>query len=289
MPSPFHQRVLVLLLALVAGLIWSLAAGPLEAVDAAPGISLFSARVGFVGGVAVLLLAGLPALGLAWLAGAMTRSLRSAAFVLGTALAFPAGHGGSMDGWFWRASLPGSYILLMLEIILLFAGIVVATMLIARTASGRDRLSAGRAPAGAQAAGVAICVVVAALLASVLIQSREVSQVLVGLGLAFAVGAGVAQSVVPAARTLPLLLAPLVLGLVAYIYSLVSFPDHDGLLAAVYTSAIWGPALALPIHYASAGLAGCALGLGIARAAQASAITAGHDAADAPAGQAETR
>lgn len=68
----------------------------------------------------------------------------------------------------------------------------------------------------------------------------------------------------------------------AYGYVLFSFNSHDEVLAAWFTQTssaaagarMPGPAMALPIHYASAALAGCAIGVGMAQAFDAARVQA---------------
>ena len=289
----FKQRLLITAAAIAGGLVWVLAAGPLGPADASSGLSLFDAQIGVLPALLVLVLAGLPALALAMGVSATGHPL-AGIFTAATGLTCLAGAGGPIRGFVWRHTLPGGYGWLLGETVL-WAGLLLAWIALthrlrpilrprlgwlATPAHWGDDLSLTLPDGRALLAGL-VSMVAAGALATLLLQSQDTGQVIGSLILAFAVGGMVAHLLVAQPNPLAILLSPLALGFVAYGYVLLS-PDlgsRDAVLAAWYGRALWGPALALPIYYASAGVCGCTVGLGIAQSihqARVQAATAGH-------------
>lgn len=276
----FRQRLLIAAAMVVGGLVWLMAAGPLGAADASVGLSLFDARAGVLPGLVVLIAAGLPALTMGLIVAATGHPL-AGVFTVATGLTFLAGAGGSIEGYLWRHTLPAGYGWLLAE-----AGlwaVMLAAMLgaIRRLRPGlRARLGALATdahwgeqtklglPDGRALLAGGICLLVGALICVPLLQSEATAQVIGSLLLAFTVGGLIAHTVVPQSNPVPILLSPLVLAAAAYAHVafLADFQSHEQVIATWYRGELWGPALALPIFYASAGVTGCALGIGLGQA-----------------------
>jgi hypothetical protein len=114
------------------------------------------------------------------------------------------------------------------------------------------------------AAGL-LCAAVAAVFASVLIRSSANGQVIASLVIAFTAGAAAAQSVFPQPNPVGILLSPFLVAAGGYAYAAVRYPAHEALLSAWFNRELLGLALALPVFYASAAVAGCAMGVGLAQ------------------------
>ena len=272
----FRQRLCIAAAILIGGLCWLLVSESLSPEDASTGITLSDARVGALAAAVLVVLAGLPALGLGTLAAAMANPL-AGPFVVGTALMMPVWRGGAGYGWLWRSEPPASYVWLAMEMVwwllfyLMLMGASRAVRLPLRrrlprlTAPAHQELSLLRGGARASTwLALAVSTVVSGLLSYVLIQGVDVGQVLLSLVLAFAIGGLVAQATVPDAGGLGVVLSPLVVGVIGYV--LVSLGDADTpdqMRALVYAREVSGFAWTLPIHYASAGVAGACLGVGI--------------------------
>lgn len=270
------QRVLVPIAFLVGGLVWLWAARFVEPADGRGGLTLFDAQVGVVLAVALMLLTGLVAIVLGTVVGALGNPL-SGLFVVGTALLFPAVEGGQIDGWLWRHDEPTAYVRLIVEM-LVWAGALLGVVVLMDAARrpvrralpalatnghfGHADLGVRLPDARALIAGL-VCAGVGGLLTTLLLAVSDTGQVVGALIVAFAVGALVTQSVVPQGNPLPMLLAPAALAVVAYAHVPVQYDDATALYAAWYVGGVWGPALALPIHYLAAGLVGVTLGLGM--------------------------
>lgn len=82
-----------------------------------PGISLLDARAGLALAVALVVVAALPAVLLGTLASALGNPL-AGVFILAVSLSVLAGAGGPISGWLWRASIPGDYRGLMVEMVI---------------------------------------------------------------------------------------------------------------------------------------------------------------------------
>lgn len=79
-------------------------------------------------------------------------------------------------------------------------------------------------------------------------------------------GSKIERLVAPPRNPIPVLLAPAVVAIIGYLLTMVAFSDKADLLASWYSGGVLGIARALPIHYASAGIIGCCLGIGWAQA-----------------------
>lgn len=271
------QRILISAVVLAAGLVWLLAASGLATPDASSGFSLISTERGFVLAVLVVLLTGLPAVGLGLFTAGTGHPL-SGVFVVSAALVFLAVAGGAIDGLLWRIEVPSAYLWLTFEM-LLWAALLVGVVALVQRYRLRVRRAAGvfrtdehwgegidlGVPdsqgwlAGLIAAGVG------ALLANLLIQSTDVGQVIGGLLVAFTLAAMLAQMVLPTTKPAAIVLCPIVVAVLGYLQTWFGYADGDALKAAWYAEDLSGLAMALPIHYASAAVAGCVLGVGAAQ------------------------
>ncbi len=120
--------------------------------------------------------------------------------------------------------------------------------------------------------GGAVCLAIGTLGVTVLQQSAEPGQVIGTLLLSFTAGGLAAHQMFPTpARVLPLV-TPLILAASSYLWTAVSSEDQAALLSryyARYGAELLPAARALPIFYASAGVAGVAFGLGWSQALHA--------------------
>ncbi|MEX1015966.1 MAG: hypothetical protein WDZ31_04400 [Phycisphaeraceae bacterium] len=286
------QRLLIPIAALVGGMVWMWAAPAAMAADGSEGISLFDGQYGVIATVLLVLLAALPAIALATVITAMGNPI-SGVFVLGVAMMFPAIYGGRTDGWLWRWGSPSAYWVLLAEM-LVWAGALLGVVVLMEAArpplrrglprlATEDHFGPGdlglRWPDGKALIAGLICAGVGGALATLLLAVSDTGQVMGALILAFGAGAVLTQSIVPQSNPLPMLLAPALLGMVAYAYVPLQYTSPDALYAAWYDGRLWGPAMALPIHYAAAGLVGVTLGLGLAQAIDHSRVAPAADTA----------
>jgi len=290
------QRVLLITLAVLCGGAWAWA-GALAAP--AGGYSGVTLSAGGVTGGALLLFGGIPALACgAWAVravGPLTGTFIVCAAMLGVALT-----GGSMGGWFWtnaaEQALPGAYLRLALEAVIWSAAAVLplAWLTWRSRDRGRDRDDAEQhsesnesdsemaAPAAAMPEPTAwLAMIVAATIGGVLtllmLRSTDAAQAAGTLILAFAIAALVTQAFMASDNPLPVLLSPGLVAIAGYLYVawIGPYGSTDATLEAWFgklvadpsgQAALPGVALALPVAYASAGVLGCIVGLGIAKA-----------------------
>jgi hypothetical protein len=291
MPTSLRHRAIMTLAMIVGAVVWGAAADVLRAPDGSAGVTLTSAQINFAAAVAIVILAGIPAL-LGAMIAAVTGRTTSGVFVLGVSLCGLAVAGGSTDGWMWRSALPGDYRWLIAEMMLWQALVVAAVVMIGRGAKMLCRVMPGlarwrvephrgidlqwRRPDVNTVAAVVVCAAVATGIAWVLLRNAQNGQLIGGLIVAFAGGVLAARTVAPKANPVALLLSPMLAAAAAYGWVWLRF-DHDAaVLTAWYAMSgpsidgvtkLPGPALALPLHYASAGIVGCCLGLGMSAAA----------------------
>ena len=268
------QRLMIALTVVVGGLIWALAAGPLSAGDALGGLSLWQARIGWLAALGLWLVAALPAVGLG-LVTASTGNVLGGVFATAGALGLLAIFGGPIDGWLWRSELPGAYAWLAVELAFM-AGVWAGLLALLQWTSGplRAHIGArlgGHTPAHASpltrpgGQGLIALLATAAIgggLSELLLKTTDVGQVMWGLVLGFLLAGLVGRVAVPRASPAMPLLAPFLTGIVAYGYLALEYLTGSAVIAAWYGGDLPGLGLALPIHYASAGLAGAAMGVG---------------------------
>jgi len=110
-----------------------------------------------------------------------------------------------------------------------------------------------------------ITAAVGAVLTAGLVRSDDPQQVSGGLILGFAMAALIGHAVAPNHRPLATLIAPAVVGGIGYAWAgfSLSSAEPGAVLAALYARALPGLALGLPLHYLTAGVLGCAIGIGM--------------------------
>lgn len=275
----FRQRLLIAAAAALGAVILWMARHPLAATDASAGISLLDARVGVIGAIALVLVAAAPAVALGLLTSATAHPL-SGVFVLATSLTVLAGAGGSIEGFLRRheAGLPGVYQRLLIETLIWAAALAGFLSLAQRLRPlvrpyvsalatqdhwGHD-LTFARPRSPALLAGL-ICAVIGGVLTHLMVQTHDTGQVIGSLIVAFTAGATTAHLILPQANPAGILLSPAAVALGGYAWAIVSHPVHDAFLADWYSGSLSGLALVLPIHYLSAGVVGCSLGIGLAQ------------------------
>ncbi|MFW6335668.1 MAG: hypothetical protein ACOC3G_00865 [Phycisphaeraceae bacterium] len=281
MLPPLPQRLLILVaLLLGGGFLWW--AGR-DAMVVGQGAQLLSP-----GGVMLLLLA-LPAAGLGLIVSA-TGHPATGLFVLGVCLLIPAAVGGPIDAELYRLQSVSRFGVMLAEAALWLALLVgYAALLKASRGKLRNVLPGSllRAMLAEGAGGqsdaehdepdpwgfspvplltsLGIAVIVGGVLGVVMLQSSRTGQVFAGLILAFAAAGALARSVAPRMSVVGVIASPLVVAGIGYAWVLVRFRDNEALLKAWFTGELWGLATARPIDFASAGVTGCVIGIGIAR------------------------
>ncbi len=128
------------------------------------------------------------------------------------------------------------------------------------------RLSPGRVQ---EALGTAVTLLAAWGLSILLLRVPDVGQVTVGLVLGFTLGSLLGHQMFPATRPVGFLLCPFVLAACTYLWVAATYRSEDAVLHAAFRigdllaeGTLARTALALPIAYASAGVAGVTLGVG---------------------------
>ena len=282
-----RQRLIIALTVVIGGLFFLAVRYLLTGPGGAEGISLMSARIGPVFAFAVVMAAAVPALGLGVVVSSSGNPL-SGIFAAGAALAALAGWGGSIDGWMKmhddaRTALPGAYAGLIFETVLWQLPLVAMLVAIAfwrqplrrrwpRLVGDHHGADASWATLDVHAvfAGL-VCALVSAFLAFFLLRVADTKQVILGLMIAFTFGGLMGHLLFPQSNPLFVLLSPAIVAIGAYAYVLLRFDTSTQVLAAAWaltlsaTHRLPGPALALPIHYASAAVAGAAMGVGWAQ------------------------
>lgn len=223
---------------------------------------------------------GLPVLALGVFSSASGHPL-SGIFLISTSLFIL---GGSIEGWLSRSSsvagseLPQRYAALIMETVIWQIGglATIFTIHISRkklrvllpTAATSSHLGDDihfKLPQGLSLASGLGCAMISALLGLILLKDNNAVQVMAGLFIAFSLGSLVAQLILPNTNPIPLLLSPALVAITTYAYVQFKFQSADEFRNAMWTSRLPGLALALPIHYVSAGVAGVALGIGWAQ------------------------
>ncbi len=271
------HRLLIGLSLVTAGMCWLLALGALTPADGSTGLSLMDAHVGTPTAVLILFAAGIPAI-IAGLVVASTGNPLTGVFTVTGSLLLLGSMGGSIDGYLLRANLPTDFQSLAIEsgiwlvmLTVVFVGIDRLRIMVRPklqwfapkhhlgtrthlTFPGAKPLLAGLITA---AGGAFIC--------NLLIQSPDGGQVNGSLILGFGVAALIGNMAVPQRNPLVILLSPMLVAALAYLWVARSYPTPDVMLFDIYTHNLLNLTLALPIQYASAGITGCALGVGLAQ------------------------
>lgn len=287
----FKQRIVIAIAVVIGALCWCLAKGPLTPIDASSGITLSDARAGIVPAVAVVLVAGIPAIVLGIVAAGFGNPL-SATFVVAASLTVLAAAGGGSAGYLWRADLPSGFLWLagglvvwfVLHALVALASVNVRGLLrnfvpqLVSPSSEVTLLPARHQVLGSLA-GLAVTAAAGAMLTNLLVRSTDVGQIVGGLIFGFAVAGLLARMLVSETSAAAVLLAPLVVGVGAYLWVAFSgsYGSDTSILRAWYTGQLPGVALPLPIHYASAGVVGACLGWGMGQGVN----SARHQASEA--------
>jgi hypothetical protein len=127
-------------------------------------------------------------------------------------------------------------------------------------------INRGVGSVGATVVGVAVGLA----MASVWMRTTDSYQVALSLLVAFGVGAVFARLCFPGVSLRCVLAIPLWAGALSYAVSAVAYPSADKAMAALFLPDgpfVWRSSLALPIFYASAGVAGATMGWGWVSAA----------------------
>ncbi len=284
---PSLRQRLILAGAILLGALGFLAARPyLEPYDLSTGISLFSARVAMPAALGIALVASLPAVVLAIFASATGHPL-AGVFAMCMSLAVLAGMGGSVDGWFWRSPLPSEYGSLISEMVIWQTGIVLLILLIQKfrepirkkfpALAFNDHLGSNtwvRLPGlTALLAGV-ISAAVGALLTFVLMRNTDTGQAVGAVLIAFTAGGLAAQSLFPQRNPIGILFSPALVAIISYVFAMLRYDSAESLLSALYANKLMaglpGTCKVLPIFYASVGVAGCIMGIGMAQSIERS-------------------
>jgi len=293
-----RQRFLILVSVVVGAAGLWLVKGVLRGADGSAGLSMIAAAAPWWVCLLAVIAGGLPALACGTLASASGNPL-SGIFVVAASLTVIAAAGGPIDGVFRRSALPELFPGLIFECALWMMVFAVMFVVIGRL----RRPTRARFPALAdpdhlgvdlhvhwpqlQALGAgAVCVLIGGALAWFLLRSADPGQVICSLIIAFTIGALVGQLTFPHNNAIGLLLAPAVVGVIGYLYSAMQFRTETAVLLAWFNldlslegrGRLPGIALALPIHYLSAGLMGVTLGIGWAQTLTAPAPAVGASA-----------
>ncbi len=288
-----RQRLLLLLFALVGGivLVYAADAGGLVPPEGSSGLSLWSSETSAAQAALIVILASLPAMVFGLLTASAANPL-AGPFALATVLAVLAAQTGSMVGWRWRMeatnALPDAYARLIPETVIWFVPLLVLVVVIHAWRSAiRSRIPAalsgphplsdslGRVGHWHTLMAGVVCAAVAGVIGHFVLASPDPAQVIVGLVIAFTVGGLVARLFFPEGGVVGMLFSPLLVAAVAYLHVLIRFDNQDQFVQAWQRSDLSGLALALPIHYASAAVAGAALGAGWAQSLEHSHEPAG--------------
>lgn len=291
MLPPRRQRLMIGA-AIVVGIVCLLLVRPVVASpDASSGIALVSSQGGLVLSTLAIGAAIVPAGAMGVFASAVGSRL-AGMFVISVALSVLAGLGGPIDGFLRRVALPGGYVELIGEMLLWTIGWLAVMMIIGKWRDPtRTRLAAlsfqdhlgidanddvhgianhvGLPPLRSLAAG-AVCTVVGGALAWFLMRDTSTGQVFWSLIVAFTLGGLAGRLFFPHDHVGAIVISPCVVAVIGYAIVAMQFSDgesvfrawHNMDLSQVGNKRLPGLALALPIHYASAGVLGTILGIG---------------------------
>ena len=274
------QRVIIATGILIGAGLFAMGKELLMATDAGSGISLMSSRVGPTIATGLIAGIGLPVLAMGVFSSSSGHPL-SGIFLISTSLFILAG---SIEGWLSRSSsaagseLPQRYVALIVETTIWQIGVLAtifaihisrkkmrALLPIVATSSHLGDDTHFKLPRGLSLVSGLACAMISALLGLILLKDNNAVQVMAGLFIAFSLGSLVTQLILPNTNPVPLLLSPALVAITTYAYVQFKFQSADEFHAAMWTSRLPGLALALPIHYTSAGVAGVAFGIGWAQ------------------------
>ena len=289
------QRLLMLAAIVLGTLCWLPALDLLRAADGSSGLSLMDARSGVFLACGLLFLAGLPAL-LTGLYVSSSGNPLSGVYTIGFSLMILSGLGGSMTGLIQRqAERPrgepgGGSIFMQLEIeMVIWALAWCLLMFLVRRF--RDPIRKSMVPRRLKtnfAKGVPIeeedtprfaiqirpamagllCAALAWVLCRFIMQTPTTGQVIGSILLSFTIAGLTARLALPTGNVVFLLLSPLLVGFASYAVAAVlhGSASAEDLTILWQRGQIVGPTFAMPIHWASAGLVGVSIGIGMAQA-----------------------
>lgn len=278
LPSIRH-RVLIVACTIASALAWRSAMPFLEPATLGQGWTLGSTTLGLGQAFGVLMLASLPVMALAWVAS-MTGHVMAGPFVLSASLALLALASGNTRHWVNDASLPKAYGSLAAESPLWFIPAVLLWIGLSLTHRRFQphwpKLILSGSPAAIDTqrpniGRVVLSVICTALLAAFwgggistwLLADGRAAQLVFGLLIGFALAGMLTRLFLPTmTHPLGLILAPLVVSVIVDLYTANQYRSATTLLSDWYHGRLLGLARALPMHYASAAIAGACLGLG---------------------------
>ncbi|MEX2213373.1 MAG: hypothetical protein WD768_04555 [Phycisphaeraceae bacterium] len=282
---PPRNRTLVIAAILLGSWVWCFAAGALQPGDGSGAPALWWAAGGPALAILKLVLFGIPIIALSLIASATGNPL-SGLFALATGLWVVAAQGNTIEGWFHRtdASLPGDYFKLAIELVIWCAAMLLFLFVAMRWRKraqaafpflvdpdrGGEDMTVG-IPDRATWIAAFTTAIVSAILAFFLVRTADSGQVIGALMLAFMLGSLLGDIVCAflfqkhATNVAWVVLAPLLVGLGAYFQTALGYGKDDAFREAIFGGRVSGLSLALPIHYASAAIAGCCLGAGWVR------------------------
>lgn len=258
----------------------------LHSTAGTPGILLGDSQYGLFACLLVAI-AGIPALVCATFLTTIGRFTNGITVLCGSLLVL-AYLGGSSMGWIQRSQLPGDFWQLIIEMLLwqimLLAGITLIFRFRPAVHSRMPELLRRRSqwktvlniPGGSEIVAAVITSVIALVLTYILIRNTSEKQVIGALILSFALASGIGQTMMPNTNPLVIFMSPCLVAITGYLLAMVQYDSSLALTEALFQGSepgvkfgqqFAGPALALPIHYASAGLLGCCIGIGIVRSA----------------------
>ncbi|MBB6430678.1 hypothetical protein [Algisphaera agarilytica] len=287
------QRVLMLFAVIIGTVAWWWLGGFLPPSDGLHGWSLFDASTGKAPAVGLLLLTALPAL-LAASFVAVSGNPISGVFCVALAGTI-AHHGNGFAGVARRAADSGGQSALFPQLAVeLILGIALLALLLLGLQAAR-RLWVQRVPLRLRSrhlgeqldllkldqksltAGL-VTAAIGAVLSAGLLRNEDPQQVAGGLVLAFSLAALIGHAVSPNHRPFASLIAPAVVGIVGYAWawqSLRGTAENDALLGALYGNELPGLAMGLPLHYLTAGVLGCTIGIGIGQLVEKAKLAEG--------------
>jgi len=304
---PSKRQRFLIAIAVVIGAAALLSVLPtLRAADGSSGVSLLSSRVNPLVATLIVAAAALPAL----IVGLMTSLANplSGVFAITIALTVFAGVGGPITGWLHRseARLPAEFGQLMIEVAIWQAGLIVMLLIIQRLRSPMrtrwpalafsDHLGVDtqlRFPELQSLGAGLVCTAIGGGVSWLLLRTPATGQVIGALVLAFFLGGLFGHLVFPHTNPIGVLFSPAIVAIVSYAFVMRRFAGlgAPAVYEAFYSHKLLSTATALPVFYVSAGVAGCALGVGFAQgliSGDADATTTAAASAATPAGGAAT-
>lgn len=280
----FKHRMVIVFAVGVSAVMWLSMYRFLQPVDGSSGLTLMSARIGTIGAILLVMSVGVVSIGLGLLVSAMGNPL-GGVFSVSAGLCALAMKGGEIDGWILRSSLPSDYGSLLKGLLVWQGGLAMMLFAIQWLRSPvralwpalayEDHLGVDihlRFPQiQAWAAGL-ISGVCGIVIACVFIRTSDVGQVIGSLLLSFVIGGLAAGLIFPHVNPVVVLFSPAMVAVVAYGYMWFRHASGEAVLRAWYDHQLPGVVFALPIHFVSAGVAGCAMGLGLAQVIEASKV-----------------